>query len=133
MSIRHITEDDIDWMYEVGGGYYNDVNEQDAKDAFRKVLHGSNALCIRSDTAVFVGRIGSNPYNHKEIIMEDCFFFGKGVIELMKVAMVWAKERGATDFNFSLGYESRVKTLKSLARKLGAKALNVELYNIKLV
>ncbi len=131
--IRNVTKDDIDWIYESGKDYYIDLNEQDTKEELNKMLNRENSIFIRSDTAVFAAIIGSFPYNRKKIVMEDRLFFGRNVIELIKVAIGWAKANGATDFDFSLGPVSKAKTIKPLAKRLGATTQKLEFYNLKLV
>lgn len=131
--IRAVLEKDLDWIYEAGKDYYKDIDEKDTRAHLHWILKSPNTLFIYSDKAVFAGVLSPNPFNRKQVIMQDGFFFGRGVIELVKFAMEWGKNNGATDFRFSLGIESKLKTIKPFAKKLGATSLYVELYNIKLV
>src|SRR5665213_1986963 len=109
MNIRSVTEDDIDWIYAAGSRYYKDINEDDTKMKFRSILKNPDAFFIRSDTAVFAGIIGHNAYNSKERVVEDCFFFGKGVVDLIRAAMMWGKANGATDLHIGLSSLSKLK------------------------
>lgn len=130
--IWFVTEKDIDWIYEKAKHYYKDIDEHDTKEKLLFILNSKNTFFIRTERAVVSVVMSANPFNKKQIIAQDCFFFGRGSLELMKLAIAWARTQGATDFNFCLGPESKIKTLKKFAELLGAKPLRVELYNIKL-
>ena len=106
--IRKATLADIDWMMSVAAvAYPNGTYEEEAgRKYYELMMNNKNCLILRGEKAVLGAAIVSMPYapSIKFGTTLPIASLGNSGLELLKMTkqiLEWAKDKGATHFNFA--------------------------------
>jgi hypothetical protein len=106
--IRKATIDDVDWMMSVAAAAYpNGTYEEEAgRKYWESIMGNKDCLLLRGEKVVMGAAIVSMPYapSIKFAITLPIASLGNSGSELLKMTkqiLAWAKDKGATHFNFA--------------------------------